>query len=196
MWETLGQWLRRNNIPGIMMVDTRHIVLKLREMGTALGKVVVNDKDVPFVDPNMRHLVAEVSTKTRSTYGHGTLVILVIDMGVKLNSLRCLLKYDVTLIVVPHDWDITKETYDGLFISNGPGNPQMCTKTIEHVRWAITQDKPIFGICMGNQILALAAGGSTYKMKYGHRGQNQPSTCPFRWTCLYYDTKPWLCCGF
>ncbi|KAF8299472.1 putative glutamine hydrolyzing (not ammonia-dependent) carbomoyl phosphate synthase [Trypanosoma cruzi] len=177
MWETLGQWLRRNNIPGIMMVDTRHIVLKLREMGTALGKVVVNDKDVPFFDPNVRHLVAEVSTKTRSTYGHGTLVILVIDMGVKLNSLRCLLKYDVTLIVVPHDWDITKETYDGLFISNGPGNPQMCTKTIEHVRWAITQDKPIFGICMGNQILALAAGGSTYKMKYGHRGQNQPSTC-------------------
>nr|AAB35172.1 carbamoyl-phosphate synthetase II, CPS II {C-terminal, glutaminase components} [Trypanosoma cruzi, Peptide Partial, 124 aa] [Trypanosoma cruzi] len=66
---------------------------------------------------------------------------------------------------------------DGLFISNGPGDPQMCTKTIEHVRWAITQDKPIFGICMGNQILALAAGGSTYKMKYGHRGQNQPSTC-------------------
>ncbi|RNF01675.1 CAD protein isoform X4 [Trypanosoma conorhini] len=177
MHETLGQWLRRNKIPGLMMVDTRHIVLKLRDMGTALGKIVVNDLNVPFLDPNTRNLVAEVSTKTRLTYGHGTLVILVIDMGVKLNSLRCLLKYDVTLVVVPHDWDITKETYDGLFISNGPGNPQMCTKTIENVRWALTQEKPIFGICMGNQMLALAAGGTTYKMKYGHRGQNQPATC-------------------
>lgn len=177
MYETLGQWLKRHKVPGIMMVDTRHIVLKLRDMGTALGKVIVNGVDVPFDDPNARNLVAEVSTKTRRTYGHGTLSILVIDMGVKLNSLRCLLRYDVTLIVVPHDWDITKETYDGLFISNGPGNPQLCTKTIESVRWALTQDKPIFGICMGNQMLALAAGGTTFKMKYGHRGQNQPATC-------------------
>ncbi|KAH9584196.1 Carbamoyl-phosphate synthetase [Trypanosoma melophagium] len=177
LYETLGHWLQRNKIPGLMMVDTRSIVLKLREMGTALGKIVIGGADVPFVDPNTRNLVAEVSTTTRRTYGHGTLVILVIDMGVKLNTLRCLLRYDVTLVVIPHDWDITKETYDGLFISNGPGNPQMCTKTIENVRWALTQDKPIFGICMGNQMLALAAGGSTYKMKYGHRGQNQPCTC-------------------
>lgn len=177
MYETLGQWLKRNKVPGIMMVDTRHIVLKLRDMGTALGKVIVGGVDVPFDDPNTRNLVAEVSLKGRRTYGHGRLIILVIDMGVKLNSLRCLLRYDVTLIVVPHDWDITKEKYDGLFISNGPGNPQLCTKTIESIRWALTQEKPIFGICMGNQILALAAGGTTFKMKYGHRGQNQPASC-------------------
>nr|CCC90678.1 putative glutamine hydrolysing (not ammonia-dependent) carbomoyl phosphate synthase [Trypanosoma congolense IL3000] len=176
MHETLGSWLKRNKIPGIMMVDTRSIVLKLRDMGTALGKVIVGGADVPFIDPNTRNLVAEVSTTERRSYGHGTLNILVIDMGVKLNSLRCLLRYDVTLTVVPHDWDITKETYDGLFISNGPGNPQLCTKTIENVRWALTQEKPIFGVCMGNHMLALAAGGSTYKMKFGHRGQNQPST--------------------
>ena len=177
MYETLGQWLRENKIPGMMMVDTRSIVLKLRDMGTALGKVLIGDNDVPFADPNTRNLVAEVSTKTRVTYGHGTLRILVIDMGVKLNTLRCLLKYDVTLIVVPHDWDITTELYDGLFITNGPGNPQMCTSTIRSVRWALQQDKPIFGICMGNQMLCLAAGGTTYKMKYGHRGQNQPCKC-------------------
>lgn len=175
--QTLGQWLRENKIPGMMMVDTRSIVVKLRDMGTALGKLVFPDHDVPFMDPNTRHLVAEVSTKTRRTYGHGTLTILVIDMGVKLNTLRCLLKYDVTIVVVPHDWDITTEVYDGLFITNGPGNPQMCTTTIRNVRWALQQDKPIFGICMGNQMLCLAAGGTTYKMKYGHRGQNQPCKC-------------------
>nr|AGT02703.1 glutamine-hydrolysing carbamoyl-phosphate synthase [Strigomonas galati] len=177
LYETLGEWLRRNKIPGMMMVDTRSIVLKLRDMGTALGKIVVAGNDVPFMDPNTRNLVAEVSTKTRTTYGHGSLTILVIDMGVKLNTLRCLLKHDVTLIVVPHDYDITTETYDGLFVTNGPGNPQLCTATIRNVRWALQQDKPIFGICMGNQMLALAAGGTTYKMKYGHRGQNQPCKC-------------------
>ncbi|EPY43539.1 carbamoyl-phosphate synthase [Angomonas deanei] len=172
-----GRGLTRNKIPGMMMVDTRSIVLKLREMGTALGKLVVAGNDVPFVDPNTRNLVAEVSTKTRVTYGHGSLKILVVDMGVKLNTLRCLLKHDVTLIVVPHDYDITTETYDGLFITNGPGNPQLCTATIRSVRWALQQEKPIFGICMGNQMLALAAGGQTFKMKYGHRGQNQPCKC-------------------
>lgn len=177
MFETLGAWLRRNKIPGMMMVDTRSIVLKLRDMGTALGKIIISGRDLPFTDPNTRNLVAEVSTKTRLTFGHGTLRILVIDMGVKLNTLRCLLKYDVTLVVVPHDWDITTEVYDGLFISNGPGNPQMCTSTIRSVRWALTQDKPILGICMGNQMVALAAGGTTFKMKYGHRGQNQPCKC-------------------
>nr|AGT02526.1 glutamine-hydrolysing carbamoyl-phosphate synthase [Herpetomonas muscarum] len=176
-YESLGEWLRRNKIPGMMMVDTRSIVLKLRDMGTALGKILVAGHDVPFVDPNTRNLVAEVSTKERRTYGHGSMIILVIDMGVKLNTLRCLLRYDVTLVVVPHDHDITTEVYDGLFITNGPGNPQMCTSTIRNVRWALQQDKPIFGICMGNQMLCLAAGGTTYKMKYGHRGQNQPCKC-------------------
>jgi len=172
--QTLHEWLKSQNVPGLMMVDTRAIVLRLRELGTALGKIVVRNADVPFADCNTRNLVAEVSLKTPVSYGHGNLVICCIDMGVKLNTLRCLLRYDVTVKVVPHDWDITQETYDGLFISNGPGNPQMCTPTIRNVRWALQQDKPIFGICMGNQMLALAAGGSTYKMKYGHRGQNQP----------------------
>jgi carbamoyl-phosphate synthase large subunit/carbamoyl-phosphate synthase small subunit len=173
-YQTLDAWLKTQNIPGLMMVDTRSIVLRLREIGTALGKIVVKDADVPFADNNTRNLVSEVSTKTRRSYGHGNIVICCIDMGVKLNTLRCLLRYDITLNVVPHNWDITQEVYDGLFVSNGPGNPQLCAPTIHNVRWALQQDKPVFGICMGNQMLALAAGGTTYKMKYGHRGQNQP----------------------
>lgn len=177
MFESLGHWLKRSKVPGMMMVDTRNIVTHLRGMGTALGKVVIGGKDLAYDDPNTRNLVAEVSTKVPHTYGHGTIRILVIDMGVKLNTLRCLLKFDVTLVVVPHDWDITVEQYDGLFISNGPGNPQMCTATIRNVRWALSRDEPIFGICMGNQMMALAAGGSTFKMKFGHRGQNQPCKC-------------------
>uniref|UniRef100_A0A0A9YPF1 CAD protein n=1 Tax=Lygus hesperus TaxID=30085 RepID=A0A0A9YPF1_LYGHE len=107
MHESLASWLRKQRIPGMMMVDTRLIVLKLREMGTALGTVIIGGRDVPFVDPNTRNLVAEVSTRTKQTYGHGTLHILVLDMGAKLNTLRCLLKYDVTLTVVPYDHDIT-----------------------------------------------------------------------------------------
>jgi len=158
-YQTLDQWLKSQNIPGLMMIDTRSIVLRLRELGTALGKIVVRDSDIPFSDNNTRNLVAEVSTKVRRSYGHGNVVICCIDMGVKLNTLRCLLKYDVTLNVVPHNWDITQETYDGLFVSNGPGNPQLCTETIRSVRWALQHEKPVFGICMGNQMLALAAGG-------------------------------------
>ena len=172
--QSLDSWLKSQNIPGLMMVDTRAIVLKLREMGTALGKLVVNGIDVPFHDPNTTLLTETVSTKTTRTYGHGNITILCIDMGVKLNIIRCFLRHDTTFVVVPHNHDISQEKYDGLFISNGPGNPETCFDAIRSVKWALTQDKPIFGVCMGNQILALAAGGKTYKMKYGHRGQNQP----------------------
>jgi len=98
-------------------------------------------------------------------------------MGVKLNTIRCFLKHNVTLKVVPHDWDITQEEYDGLFISNGPGDPETCVPTINSVRWAQSQNKPIFGICMGNLMMGLACGAKTYKLKYGNRGQNQPCKC-------------------
>nr|BAF95073.1 carbamoyl-phosphate synthetase II [Parabodo caudatus] len=172
--QSLDKWLKSQNIPGLMMVDTRAIVLKLREMGTALGKIVVEGNDVPFHDPNTTLLTEIVSTKAKRTYGHGNTTILCIDMGVKLNIIRCFLRYDTTFVVVPHNHDISQENYDGLFISNGPGNPEACFDAIRSVKWALTQDKPIFGVCMGNQILAIAAGGKTYKMKYGHRGQNQP----------------------
>jgi carbamoyl-phosphate synthase len=175
--KTLGEWLVDRKVPAIFGVDTRSIVIKLRESGSSLGKIVVGGVDVPFSDPNKLHLVKEVSTKYPIEFGHGNVTILCIDMGIKLNTIRCFLKHYVRFRVVPWDWDIKTEKYDGLFVSNGPGDPAMNKETIDNVRWAIQQDKPIFGICMGNQILALAAGATTYKLKYGNRGQNQPAKC-------------------
>ena len=148
-----------------------------------LGKVVFDDADIPFHDPNKDNLVAEVSTKEIRYYGSGRLKVLMVDCGMKNNILRCLLKHDVTIKRVPWDYDFTFEDYDGLFISNGPGDPAMCTKTVEHLRTALTQDRPIMGICLGNQLLALAAGAKTYKLKYGHRGHNQPVLVPGTHTC-------------
>jgi carbamoyl-phosphate synthase small subunit len=92
----------------------------------------------------------------------------------KENIVRSLARDNVTLTRVPWDYDFTKDQYDALFISNGPGDPEQCVPTITHVKQAMKDGKPILGICLGNQLLALAAGGSTYKLKYGHRGQNQP----------------------
>jgi carbamoyl-phosphate synthase len=174
---SLSDWLIEQKIPAICGVDTRNITIKLRDSGSSLGKVVVAGHDVPQHDPNKDHLVRQVSTRYPMEYGTGELLVLCIDMGIKLNTIRCFLSRGCRFRVVPYNWDIKKEKYDGLFISNGPGDPSMNVETIENVRWAIQQDKPIFGICMGNQILALAAGTTTYKLKYGNRGQNQPCKC-------------------
>ncbi len=171
---SLGTWLKQQQVPGICGIDTRELTQKLRDQGAMLGKIVFNDEDVELVDPNKRNLVAEVSTKEIKTYGHGSKKVLMVDCGMKNNILRCLLRYDVTVKRVPWDYDFRNEDYDGLFISNGPGDPSICTETIENLRWALQQDKAIMGICLGNQLLAIAAGASTYKMKYGHRGHNVP----------------------
>ena len=180
---SLGTWLKQNGVPGLYGVDTRELTKKLRDRGAMLGKVVFDDADIPFHDPNKDNLVAEVSTKEIRYYGSGRLKVLMVDCGMKNNILRCLLKHDVTIKRVPWDYDFTSEDYDGLFISNGPGDPAMCTKTVEHLRTALTQDRPIMGICLGNQLLALAAGAKTYKLKYGHRGHNQPVLVPGTHTC-------------
>ena len=172
--KTLSQWLQDHRVPALFGVDTRNLVIRLRDGGTGLGKINIGAVDVPLEDPNLRDLVGEVTTKYPVEYGHGAMTVLCLDMGIKLNTVRCFLKRGVRFRIVPYDWDIKTEKYDGLFISNGPGDPAMNRKTIENVRWALTQDKPIFGICMGNHVLAHAAGGKTYKMKYGNRGQNQP----------------------
>jgi len=171
---SLSDWMNEHQIPGIYGVDTRALTKKLRNNGSMKAKIVVNDQDVSFIDPNSRHLVSEVSTTEIKTYGNGKHKVLLLDCGCKNNIIRCLLKRDTTVTRVPYDFDFTNEDYDGLFISNGPGDPKQNIKAIEHVKEAINQDKPIMGICLGTQLMALAAGADTYKLKYGHRSHNQP----------------------
>lgn len=172
--KSLAEWLITNKIPGIYGVDTRALTKRLREKGTMLGKVIFNNQDVALYDPNHDHLVAKVSTTRKEVYGNGKYRIVLIDCGVKYNIIRYLLSKDATVIRVPFDYDYSQEEYDGLFISNGPGDPKDCTSTIQHLSDSYKKDVPIMGICLGNQLMALAAGADTYKLKYGHRSHNQP----------------------
>lgn len=173
--KSLGEWLKEHGIPGLYGIDTRALTKKLREKGTMLGKVIYED-ELEFDDPNKKNLVDDVSIKKPMIYGNDKTRVMLIDCGVKNNIIRCFLKRDATVIRVPWDYDIHdgKYEYDGLFISNGPGDPKMCKKTIDNVKKAMEKDISVFGICLGNQILGLAAGANTYKLKYGHRSQNQP----------------------
>jgi carbamoyl-phosphate synthase small subunit len=171
---SLADWLKKHNVPGIYGIDTRALTKILREKGTMLGKIIYDNKDVEMFDPGKANLVDMVSIKERTVYGNGKYRVLVVDCGVKHNIIRNFLKRDTTVIRVPWNYDFSKEEYDGLFISNGPGDPKMCTDTIKNLSNAIQQNKPIFGICLGNQLLALASGADTYKLKYGHRSHNQP----------------------
>lgn len=174
-FESLGSWLAKNNIPGIYGIDTRTLTKVLRESGTMLGKIITDDNDEsPFFDPATVNLVAQVSPKTTEVYGSGKYKIVLVDCGVKNNIIRCLLNRDTTVIRVPWDYDFNQEDFDGVFISNGPGDPKQCNATIEHLAESLTKDKPVFGICLGSQLMALATGADTYKLKYGHRSHNQP----------------------
>ena len=139
-----------------------------------MGKILFDNEDIPYYDPNKDNIVAEVSTKKIMEYGNGKYKVVLVDCGVKNNILRCLLKRDVTVKRVPWNYDFTREKFDGIFLSNGPGDPSRCEETIEHIRKALKGNTPIMGICLGNQLMARAAGASTYKLKYGHRGGNHP----------------------
>ena len=172
--QSLGDWLKQHKVPGIFDVDTRMITKLLREKGSMLGKVVFAENEPESYDPNLENLVAQVSVDEKKIYGRGEYRILLLDCGVKYNIIRYLLERDTTVIRVPWDHDISQEEYDGLFISNGPGDPKQCNITIESLASAYRSDIPIFGICLGNQLMALAAGADTYKLKYGHRSHNQP----------------------
>lgn len=173
---SLDSWMKEQGIPGIWGVDTRAITQMLRDNGSMLGMIVPQgvEKDFPVEDPNLENQIELVSCKEVKTYGEGDKTVVLVDCGVKHNILRCFIGRGVRIIRVPWDYDFTTLDYDGLFISNGPGNPEFCEKTVGHIRKALEGDKPIFGICMGNQLLARAAGASTYKLKYGHRSHNQP----------------------
>ncbi len=172
---SLEEWLKEEKIPGIYDIDTRRLTKHLREHGSMLGKIVFEGEDVDFYDPNKENLIAQTSCTEVKEFGpeDGKRVVLV-DCGLKHSIIRCLIERGCRVIRVPWDHDFTTMEYDGLFISNGPGNPDFAEKTVEHIRTALTIGKPICGICMGNQLLAKAAGAKTYKLKYGHHGHNQP----------------------
>lgn len=184
---SLHNWMEHHNIPGISGIDTRALTKKLREHGVMLGRIVQDDEKVvsgqwsvgEIEDPNTRNLVAEVSCTEPVTYepeGEAKATILAYDCGTKRNIFRSWLKRGVRVHRVPWDYDLKSSDlqYDGLFLSNGPGDPKMCTNTIDAIKVALEKNVPTFGICLGNQLLALAVGADTFKLKYGHRGVNQP----------------------
>jgi len=172
--ESLGEWLSNNNIPGVYGIDTRALTKRIREKGVMPGKLEPEGSHTEFHDPNLTNLVASVSTREIKRYVSGKYRIMLVDCGVKNNIIRNLLKRDTTVIRVPWDYDFTGDEYDGLFLTNGPGDPKMCSVTIAHIRKALAAARPVFGICLGNQLMALASGADTYKLKYGHRSHNQP----------------------
>ncbi|MBO6005603.1 MAG: glutamine-hydrolyzing carbamoyl-phosphate synthase small subunit, partial [Paludibacteraceae bacterium] len=172
--ESLGEWLKREKVPALTGIDTRALTQIIREKGAMKAKIEFEGDSIEFFDSTKVNWVKEVSCKEVVTYGNGKHKVVLIDCGVKHNIIRCLLKRDTTVIRVPWDYDFTGMDFDALFISNGPGDPQMCGVTVEHIRKVMETGKPIFGICMGNQLLSIAAGAKTDKLKYGHRGHNQP----------------------
>ena len=174
--KSLGDWMKEFKVPGIFGIDTRLLTQILREEGSMLGKIVPADDDAPFevADPNKENQVAKVSCKEIIRYGSGDKKVLLVDCGVKHMILRNLVRRGVEVIRVPWDYDFNQLEWDGLFISNGPGDPVHCSVTVDNIRKAMQTGKPICGICLGNQLLGIAAGASTYKLKYGHRSHNQP----------------------
>ena len=182
--KTLSDWLKEQKVPGLFGIDTRQLTKILRDKGAMLGRIEFENISLPFEDPNDRNLVAEVSTKEIKEYGNGKKRVVLVDCGVKYNIIRCLLKHDVTVVRVPWDYDFTEIECDGYFLSNGPGDPAKCGVTVEHIAKILKGDKPIMGICLGNQLMARAAGASTYKLKYGHRSHNQPVLEPGTHRCF------------
>ena len=176
--ESLADWLKREQVPGITGIDTRELTKVLREHGVMMGKILFDDEpnNVPEATYEGVNFVDKVSCKEVIRYneGAGKRVVLV-DCGVKANIIRCLIERGVEVIRVPWNYDYTGMDYDGLFLANGPGDPDTCSDAVEIIRKQMSMNrKPICGICMGNQLLGKAAGATIYKLKYGHRSHNQP----------------------
>lgn len=177
--ESLAEWLKREQVPGITGIDTRELTKVLREHGVMMGKIIFDDEpdNVPVADYNGVNFVDKVSCKEIIRYneGAGKKVVLV-DCGVKHNILRCLVNRGVEVIRVPWNYDFNELDFDGLFLANGPGDPDTCEAAVENIRKFLANPKvrPCMGICMGNQLLSKAAGARIYKLKYGHRSHNQP----------------------
>ncbi len=182
--ESLASWLKREHIPAITGIDTRRLTKVLREHGVMMGRISLTPDLSPageasdyLQDYGSVNWVEKVSCKEVITYnkGAGKRVVLV-DCGVKANIIRCLIRRGLEVVRVPWDYDFNRLEFDGLFLANGPGDPEQCSKTVEHIRTFLDNKtvRPCMGICLGNQLLARAAGAKTYKLKYGHRSHNQP----------------------
>ena len=191
--KSLDQWLKEHQVPGIFGIDTRELTKTLRENGSMMGKIVQEEctAELACVNPNVVNQVDEVSCKEVMKYneGKGKKVVL-LDCGVKNSILRTLANKDVEIIRVPWNYNFNTLEYDGLIISNGPGNPDFCTEAVENIKAAMAQEKPVFGICMGNQLLGKAAGAKTSKLKFGHRTQNHgyaldAATLPADWEPMF-----------
>ena len=175
--ESLGDWLKREQRPAITGIDTRALTQLLRERGVMMGRIEIEGVgNTPLnLDYGDINYVETVSCQDIIRYNEGAgKRVVIVDCGVKANIIRCLMKRGVEIIRVPWDYDFNSLDFDGLLISNGPGNPDNCQVTVNHIQRAMQNNKPVFGICMGNQLLAKASGATVYKLKYGHRSHNQP----------------------
>ena len=186
--ESLASWLKREHIPAITGIDTRRLTKVLREHGVMMGRISLT----PTLSTSPRlegseysqdygsvNWVEKVSCKEVITYhpeGEKKYRVVLVDCGVKANIIRCLIRRGIEVVRVPWDYDFNQLEFDGLFLANGPGDPEQCSKTVEHIRTFLNNKevRPCMGICLGNQLLARAAGAKTYKLKYGHRSHNQP----------------------
>lgn len=201
--ESLADWLKREHVPGITGIDTRELTKVLREHGVMMGKIVFDDAmdngewkmdnygEVNYVDRvSCKDIIVYAAGESKTfpvstpkeelnsqlSIFHSQLKkVVLVDCGVKTNILRCLLRRGVEVVRVPWDYDFNQLQFDGLFISNGPGDPDTCDAAVQNIRRAMQNERlPIFGICMGNQLLSKAGGARIYKLKYGHRSHNQP----------------------
>ena len=195
--ESLASWLKREKIPAITGIDTRRLTKVLRESGVMMGKIEVSGERSEVRDMTKAedygsvNWVEKVSCKEVITYRpdmkaaansslftlHSSLPrVVLVDCGVKANIIRCLIKRGIEVVRVPWDYDFNQLEFDGLFLANGPGDPEQCSKTVANIQTFLNNEtvRPCMGICLGNQLLAKAAGAKTYKLKYGHRSHNQP----------------------
>ncbi|MGE4633448.1 MAG: glutamine-hydrolyzing carbamoyl-phosphate synthase small subunit [Planctomycetota bacterium] len=181
---SLEQWLIEEGIPGIEGVDVRALTRRLRENGTIRGRLLIDespDRDevlnAPYQDPGSRNVVAEVSCTEPILHRcgvDGAPRVILVDCGAKTSIVRSLMARGADVLQVPWDHDFVAEPGDAVLLSNGPGDPKMASETVNNIGRALEQSRPLMGICLGNQLLALAAGFDTYKLDFGHRSQNQP----------------------
>lgn len=186
--ESLAEWLKRERIPAVTGIDTRRLTMLLREHGVMMGKISLSPKGEGSVDTEdygSVNWVEQVSCKEVVTYKPDSSLftlhsshkrVVLVDCGVKANIIRCLVRRGIEVVRVPWNYDFNQLDFDGLFLANGPGDPERCGETVAHIRAFLNSEKvrPCMGICLGNQLLAIAAGAKTYKLKYGHRSHNQP----------------------